>query len=101
MPRRAKGPRLWLRPARRDENGQVTHTECYFVLDGGRQLSVGSAELGVAEQALRDHITKKHKRHIATGLRDTADIPVADVIALYACTGCEGQRKPEGHQAPF
>ncbi len=95
MPRRAKGPRLWLRPARRDENGQVTHTECYFVLDGGRQLSVGSAELGVAEQALRDHITKKHKRHIATGLRDTADIPVADVIALYAAQVAKDNANPK------
>lgn len=81
MPRRPKGPRLWLRPARRDASGRVTHAEVFVVLDQGRQFSTGSSDLATAEQALQAHIAAKHQA--PHRLRDTTQIPVADVVALY------------------
>ena|ERR1039458_689013 len=38
MPRRSRGPRLWLRPERRDTGGRVTHAATWLILDGSRQL---------------------------------------------------------------
>jgi integrase len=84
MPRRAKGPRLWLRPARRGSTGRLTHTEGYFILDAGRQLSVG-ADLAEAERALGRYLAVKHTAGIGkSGKRDTDQIAIADVLTLYA-----------------
>jgi integrase len=86
MSRRAKGPRLWLRPARRDAAGRITHDPAWFVLDGTGQRSTG---LGVGaserekDEALRAYLTEKHTSGVSVGSRDPSQILVADVLAKY------------------
>lgn len=70
MPRRSSGPKLWWDSQRAS----------YTIVDGRsrHRTGFGAAEIGRAEQALRDYITGKHK---------PADGPnpiLADVIAAYA-----------------
>ncbi len=85
MSRYAKGPRLWLRPARRDQRGELTHPAVYLILDTGVQLSTGCAQdcREDAEQQLADYIAQKYDR-ARHDLRAPDRIPVADVIAKYA-----------------
>jgi integrase len=82
MPRRSKGPRLWLRPDRRDRDGKV-HGAVYIILDRGRQISTGCSadQSAEAERALGDYIGQKHQREV--GQRDPTRIPVADVLSVY------------------
>jgi hypothetical protein len=84
MPRRASPPRLWLRPARRNKSGRVTHQEAYVILDHGRQIVVGN-DVHEAGRALERYLAQKHSAGIAhRGVRETNEILVADVITLYA-----------------
>lgn len=85
MPRIAKGPRLWLRKARRDANGRITHPAAWIVRDGDYQQGTGclQGDRDGAEQALRDYIATKHTKEARGGSRDPADIPVADVLTIY------------------
>lgn len=41
MGRRAKGPRLWLREARIDDDGNHVRSAVWLILDGTRQISTG------------------------------------------------------------
>src|ERR1043166_7806972 len=86
MPRRSKGARLWLRPARRDERERVTHPAVWLIRDGAHQESTGCGrdDLERAEQKLAAYIAEKHVAATTRSLREPAQIPVADVVALYA-----------------
>ena len=86
MPRRSKGPRLWLRKAQYDRNGSLTHAAIWHIKDGEYRESTGcrADDRGGAEKALGDYIARKHLAQAETGLRPPAAIPVADVLALYA-----------------
>jgi integrase len=75
---------LWFRPARRNADGIVTHSGRYFILDSGRQIGVGSTRLDEAEKELAKYIAEKYRTQTATRLRDIEQIPVRDVIAIYA-----------------
>src|SRR5687768_16276942 len=81
MSRTPKGPRLWLRPARKDGTEPM-----YIILDGTRQRGTGcgAGELEDAEKALSKYLDDKHVRGISAGPRDPAAIPVVDVLTLYA-----------------
>lgn len=94
MPRRSKSPRLWLRPARRDASGKLTHSAGYFILDSGRQISVGGSSRHDAEQALAAYITEKHSRAITAGPRNTDKISIADVINIYAADVATKHARP-------
>jgi integrase len=85
MPRQASPPRLWLRPARRNAAGQVTHASLWFILDAGRQYGTGCGpdDRSGAEQALADYINKRHIAYATKGPRPTNQVPVADVLTLY------------------
>lgn len=93
MPRHAKGPRLWLRPARY-KSGKLTHETGFFILDRGRQIAVGSAALADAEKALAAYIGKKHSTRVASGKRDTDEIPIADVINVYSADMAPKHSRP-------
>jgi integrase len=82
MSRRSKGPRLWLRPGRRDRDGKQ-HGAVFVILDKGRQVATGCTadEADKAEQALAAYITQKHQRGVSH--RDPTQIPVADVLSVY------------------
>jgi hypothetical protein len=56
VPRRAKGPRLYLRKRRGRE-------PVWVILDGENEISIGcgSDDRGGAEKALASYIAKKHK----------------------------------------
>jgi hypothetical protein len=85
MPRRTKGPRLWLRPARYDGAGQLTHESAWFILDGNRQRSTGfgAQDISQAEKALADYLAEKHTAQISRGTRDPESILIDDVLTLY------------------
>lgn len=95
MPRRAQGPRLWVRPARRDGTGRITHQPAVFILDRGRQVATGCSpdDAAAAERALADYITQKHRPE--TGLRDPSRIPIADVLAVYLADIVPDHSRPE------
>ena len=86
MSRRSKGPRLWLRPARHDTSGNLTHEPAWFILDGTGQrstgLGIGASEVE-KEKALNDYLTEKHTADVSVGSRDPSQILVADVLAKY------------------
>ena len=62
MPTRSKGARLWLRKARRDKRGRVTHGAVWIILDGKHQESTecGADDRGRAERALEAYLNRKH-----------------------------------------
>jgi hypothetical protein len=53
-PRPKRPPYLWLQPAR--PNG---HAARIYIIDGGRQISVGHADLERAKQALIDYVRER------------------------------------------
>lgn len=86
MPRSGKGARLWLRPARRDASGIITHPAVYLIRDGRYSESTrcGRNDRELAERRLGEYIARKHVTNSAIGKRHPSSIPVADVLALYA-----------------
>jgi integrase len=85
MPRKPKGPRLYLRTGRDDRGAGPV----WVIRDGPKEYSTGSGPdgLAAAEQALGEYITAKWKPEELGGdrrARDPADVLVAEVIALYA-----------------
>jgi integrase len=86
MPRQPKPPRLYLKPEQRNVSGQVTHAAVWIILDGGRQFGTrcGAHDIEGAQQALAAYIGRKYTQAATSGPRQTHEIPVADVLALYA-----------------
>ena len=85
MPRRAKGARLWLQPARRDQHGRIVERAVWVIRDGGIKRSTGfrQGEAAAAERALADYIAAKYRAPRISN-RDPAACKVADVVAIYA-----------------
>jgi hypothetical protein len=83
MPRRSKGARLWLRPARRDKKGKVTKRPIWLILDAGRHIATGCAEGETqrAEQILAVYIAQKYRPERRD--RDLEAIDIADVLSIY------------------
>ena len=83
MPRRSKGARLWLRPARRSENGKITRRAIWVILDAGKHFATGclESEAGRAEQVLAAYIARKY--HPDRCERDLNTIDIADVLSIY------------------
>src|SRR5258708_4060602 len=88
MPATAKGPRLWLRKARRDGRGKITHAAVWLILDGEHQESTecGPGDRGGAEKKLEAYLNRKHTKAVTEkkSARDPDQIPIADVLSLYA-----------------
>lgn len=81
MPRHAKGPRLWLAPARKDGTPAK-----WIVRDGSRQRGTGlgpRASSKEKEAALAAYLAEKHTESVSTGSRDPSAILIADVLAKY------------------
>lgn len=83
MPRRSKGARLWLRPARRNRAGKITRQALWLILDEGHHIATGctEGEAQRAEQFLADYIASKY--HPERRVRDLDAIDVADVLSIY------------------
>lgn len=91
MPRRAKGPRLWLEPARKDR-GQPAR---WVIRDGSvkRSTGAGASETAKAESALRDYLNEKATPRPRD--RDPASVRIADVVAIYAEDVAPKQVRPK------
>ena len=83
MPRRSKGARLWLRSARRSENGKITRRAIWVILDAGKHFATGclESEADRAEQVLAAYIARKY--HPDRCERDLHTIDIADVLSIY------------------
>lgn len=91
MPQKSKGPRLWLRPERRGDDGKLISNEVYVILDGGKQKSTGCAgdAFEEAQQQLAEYIANKYepeRREKALG-----KILIADVLLIFDTDKGDGQ----------
>jgi integrase len=96
MRRDAKGPRLWLRPERRNKRGSVTHAEAWIIRDGSRQILTGCgvADRAEAERQLAQYIGDKYQPPEGRGTLES--ITVADVVGYYLSEkGIEHSRPKE------
>ena len=94
MPPRAKGARLWLRPAERDAAGAMLKPARWIIRDGNRQIGTGCGEgdRAQAEGRLAEYIAAKY----APARRERAldEIRVADVISIYLSDVAPDQANP-------
>ncbi|MCW5693820.1 MAG: site-specific integrase [Pseudolabrys sp.] len=83
MPRRAKGARLYLRAARTDAAGNITHASTWVIRDGGRIIGTGCLEheAGAAEQKLKAYLAEKYEPR--RKVQDIESILIADVLSVY------------------
>lgn len=97
MPPRGQGPRLQLRPARRDGSGRITHPATWRIIDGRYQRSTGCGadDRRGAERALAAYIAEKHIAEAGKGQRDPSRVPVADVLAVYGREVAKGHARPK------
>src|SRR5262249_41017396 len=96
MPARSKGPRLYLRRARRDLEGG--HASIWLILDGKDQRSTGcpAHDIAGAERALAKYLASKHaKAAQQSGSRDPDQVPIADVLTLYLTDIVPNHARPE------
>ncbi len=91
----AKGAHLWLRPARRDANGNTVRDARWIIKDRGEQVStgLGAGERAEAEKRLALYISEKYQP--ARRERPLATIKIADVIKIYLDDVVPGQARPE------
>jgi len=94
VPRQAKGPRLQLRRAR---STRQAHWVILDTLDGRHEESTGcgARDRVGAERALSTYIGRKHVTRVAVDARDPAEIPVADILALYARDVAKDHARPK------
>jgi integrase len=83
MPRKVKGARLQLRPARRDKRGRVTHQASWRIRDGSTDVATGclEGEVAAAERKLKDYIDAKYRP--SRKEQDVDLIDVADVLSIF------------------
>jgi integrase len=76
MPRRSKGPRLYLRERRQ-------RTTVWVILDHGREISTGAGEsdISAAEEALANYIGEKHRPDFGAG--HPSRVLLADALSEY------------------
>ena len=99
MPRQSRQPRLWLRKARVDKVGN--HSELWIILHDGRQISTGCHvdDVDGAQRALAAYLNEIHIQKARSLPRTTDQIPVVDVLTLYAKDVAPSHRDPKraGH----
>lgn len=86
MPAQTKGVRLWLRRARRSNDGSARRA-AWIIRDGERSTSTGCSpgDVAGAQEALRAYLNETRLTQIsAQGPRAPAHIHIADVVALYS-----------------
>jgi integrase len=83
MSRHQQPPRLWLRPARRDKAGKLTHPAQWYIVHAGAQRSTGASESdrATAERALGEYLLSQPR---SQDLKSPDNIMVAEVLTRYA-----------------
>jgi hypothetical protein len=96
MPPTSKAPRLWLRKARRDKQGRVTHAAAWIIRDERHRESTGcgAGDRRGAEAKLEAYLNRKHTAAAKKSVRDPAQISVADVLALYGSDIAPSHARP-------
>lgn len=94
MPRRSKGPRLYLQPERRREDGSIERA-VQVIRDGAvkRSTGAGPRESSKAETALAAYIIAKSQASRLSN-RDAAQVRVADVISIYSTDVAHKHARP-------
>lgn len=94
MPRRSKGPRLWLQPERKRDDGTLERA-VWVIRDGAikRSTGAGPRQLAKAETAFADYILAKSKVSRVSN-RDPSQVRVADVIAIYSDEVADKHARP-------
>ena len=84
MPRRSKGPRLWLQPARKDVDGKIIEQAVWVIREGSikRSTGCGPRETERAARRLKDYLNAKPTERVSD--RDPSIVPIADVVAIYS-----------------
>src|SRR5664280_1244071 len=102
MPRRSKGPRLYLRRAR----PSIGRKAVWLVRDGRRDFATGCignpADKGppeAAQQALADYIAYKYRP--TRKERDIEQIDVADVLSIYLDDCVANQRAEKSSRGAY
>ena len=95
MPRKAKRPRLWLRPVVK-RNGRVERAAAWVVLDRGKHIATGclADETAAAEKFLAAYIERKHQP--VRQRLDIEEIVIADVLSIYV----DDRKLHESERAP-
>lgn len=93
MPRPAKGPRLYLRSARR--RGGALSPAAWVIRDGRTEIGVGcgAGDRAGAEIALGEYLARKHQPPRRE--RGIGDVQIADVIAVYLADVAPGLASPD------
>jgi integrase len=88
MPRRSKGPRLYLRRRRQRET-------VWVILDNGREISTGAGEddIGAAEEALASYIGQKRRPDFGEG--HPSQVLIADALSEYGEKHAPSTRRPD------
>jgi len=83
MPRRSKGPRLWLRRPRKDRAGRTIGQATWIIIDGNKHVATGCAagEAERAQRRLSEHIAQKYEPTRTERALERIDI--ADVLSIY------------------
>lgn len=99
MPRRSRGPRLYLRVGRVDQRTGRALPDLYYIRDGATERGTGCGpdSLREAERALAAYITEKGPapRESANRPSHPSDVLIADVLALYASERAPRLADPE------
>lgn len=84
MPRKTKGPRLYLRKARIDARNGQKIPDRWFIRDGSTEVGTGCGveRLAEAERQLACYIQSKWEKPL--GDSDPSKVLIADVLALYS-----------------
>lgn len=94
MPRQAKGPRLYLKRARRDAEGRLTHAPRWVIRDGSLEVGTGALQhdLATAETALGEYVRSKYDP--STGSDNGEKNPfVLDICSHYIAEKLEPNPK--------
>jgi hypothetical protein len=85
MPRRKKEPHLFLRKARYDKKGRLTHRPTWIIKDGDRQTPTGCGRDAseAAELRLHEYNVEKHAAILLRDGQPASKVVIGDLIALY------------------
>lgn len=95
MPTPRKPPRLWIRPARRDEAGNIIAQATYVILDRGKHIATGCAPSETSEAGRVLNAYLKERYEPLRQARDIERIKVGDVLLIHLEDNADRQSDPK------
>jgi integrase len=95
MSRQSKGARLWLKPERRDERGNIAEYAHWIIKDGSKRISTGcrSGDREQAEAKLAAYLISKYTPERTE--KPLSKVLISDVIKIYLEDCVPEQARPE------